>query len=115
MAARIRIPLTTTIRLSTPDVTQERSLSRDFSRSVRWCVWPLSRDSMALLQASKLAHGALGVAPAAYHLLQSLKGYASTTTGAAAAAAQPLTVDEAAEPADPRWRRELGVIRTDWT
>jgi len=78
-------------------------------------VWPLSRDSMALLQASKLAHGALGVAPAAYHLLQSLKGYASTTTGAAAAAAQPLTVDEATEPADSRWRRELGVIRTDWT
>jgi len=68
---------------------------------------------MALLQASKLAQG---VAPAAYHILQSLKGYASTTgAAAAAAAAQPMPVDGATEPADPRWRRELGVIRTDWT
>lgn len=74
---------------------------------------------MALLQASKLASGAFGVAPITYSLLQSLRGLASTTTGAAAAAAaQPLPVEEAAEPAqhsEPRWKSELGLIRTDWT
>jgi hypothetical protein len=73
---------------------------------------------MALLQASRLAQGAFGIAPVSFQFLQSLRGLASTTTGAAAAAAQPLPADEAAEPAgpsEPRWRSELGVIRTDWT
>lgn len=73
---------------------------------------------MALLQASRLAQGAFGVAPVTYQFLQSLRGLASTTTGVAAAAAQPMPADEASEPAgplEPRWRSELGVIRTDWT
>jgi hypothetical protein len=73
---------------------------------------------MALLQASRLAQGALGVAPVTFQFLQALRGLASTTTGAAAAAAQPLPADEAAEPAglsEPRWRSEVGVVRTNWT
>ena len=78
-----------------------------------------------LLGASKLAQGgAFGVAPVTLSFLKSIRGLASTTTGASAAA-QPLTAEEAApEPAAaqqahsnaaPRWKSELGVIRTDWT
>lgn len=76
-----------------------------------------------LLGASKLAQGgALGVAPVTLSFLKSIRGLASTTTGAAAAA-QPLqAAEEAPEPAaaqhssaGPRWKSELGVIRTDWT
>lgn len=77
---------------------------------------------MALLQASRLAQGAFGVAPATYNFLQSLRGLATTSSGSAAAAAQPLEAveDEAAAQQQaggqqPRWRTELGVIRTDWT
>lgn len=74
-----------------------------------------------LLGAKQLAQGAFGVAPVTFNFLKSVRGLASTTTGAAAAAAQPLPAEEAAPEAvshtdaADRWKPELGVIRTDWT
>jgi hypothetical protein len=31
------------------------------------------------------------------------------------AAALPAAADEPAAPGEPRWRRELGAVRNDWT
>jgi hypothetical protein len=86
---------------------------------------PRLQQNMALLQASRLAQGAFGVAtPVTYNFLQSLRGLATTSSGSAAAAAQPLEAVEdetaavqqqAGGQQQPRWRTELGVIRTDWT
>lgn len=65
---------------------------------------------MALLQASRLAQTAFVASRVTGNWLARCITNSSVSHQAAA---QPLAAEE--EPEEPRWLRELGAIRTDWT